>query len=156
MGSLLGRRVPNSFARSMPPSSRSAAFRQHLRRGSTAIALAAIACGQLHDHAARGDSAERVAHIDSSGKREGVVAGAPAPAKSVSPAAESAAVLDQAYQAARSAINAEAYALDTLPVIARHSPDYARRFDALRHSTATDDSLRRARDRERALAAKGR
>ncbi len=131
-------------------------MRQHFRRGSAAVALAAIACGKLHDHAARGDSAERVAHIDSSGKRESVVAGGASPTHSPSPAAESAVVLDHAYQAARSAINAEAYALDTLPVIARHSPDYARRFDALRHATATADSLRGARDRERALAAKKR
>ncbi len=85
-----------------------------------------------------------------------MVAGRASPAPSLSPAAESAVVLDQAYQTARSAINAEAYALDTLPVIARHSPNYARRFDALRHATATADSLRRARDHERALAAKGR
>jgi hypothetical protein len=140
----------------MPVSSRSAALRQRFRCGSAAVALAAIACGQLRDHAARGDSAERVAHIDSSGRREGVVAGAASATNSLSPAAESAVVLDQAYQAARSAINAEAYALDTLPVTARHSPDYARRFDALRHATASADSLRRARDRERALAAKGR
>ncbi len=78
------------------------------------------------------------------------------PAKPRSPAAESAAVLDQAFQTARSAINAEAYALDTFPVIERHSSDYARRFDALRRATLSADSLRRARDHERALAARGR
>jgi len=74
----------------------------------------------------------------------------------LSPAAESAATLDKAFQAARATINAEAYALDTLPVTARHSADYARRFDALRHATLAADSLRRARDHERALAAKGK
>ena len=79
-----------------------------------------------------------------------------APTTLLSPAAESAAALDKTYQAARAAVNAEAYALDTFPVIARHSPDYARRFDALRRATLAADSLRRARDKERKLAAKGR
>jgi hypothetical protein len=114
-----------------------------------------MACGQLRDHAARGGSGER-AHIDGSGSHDTVLPVRAVPVKPRSPAAESAAVLDQAFQAARSAINAEAYALDTFPVLARHSSDYARRFDALRGATLSADSLRRARDHERALAAKGR
>jgi hypothetical protein len=97
-----------------------------------------------------------VAHIDSSGRGHTVVAGSTSPSKPLSPAAESALVLDRAYQAARAAINAEAYALDSLPVAARYSSDYAQRFDALRRATLTADSLRRARDRQRALLAKGR
>ena len=114
-----------------------------------------IACGRLGDHGGRGDTAERVAHNDSSGEGHTVVGDKQIPTKSLSPAAESAAALDKAFQAARAAINAEAHALDTLPVVARHSSDYARRFDSLRHATLAADSLRRARDRERKLAAKG-
>jgi hypothetical protein len=67
-------------------------------------------------------------------------------------AAESAAALDRTYQALRATINTEAYALDTLPVAMRRSTAYAQRFDALRRLTLQADSLRAARDRERAKA----
>jgi hypothetical protein len=73
----------------------------------------------------------------------------------LSAAAESAAALDRAFQAARLAINAEGYALDTLPATARRSPDYARRFDALRRASLHADSLRRARDQKRQVAGGG-
>jgi hypothetical protein len=73
----------------------------------------------------------------------------------LAPAAESAAALDRAFQDARASINAEAHAMDTLPVATRHTSEYARRFDALRHATLHADSLRRARDHWRAALRTG-
>jgi hypothetical protein len=68
----------------------------------------------------------------------------------MSPAAESAAALDHAFQAARAMINAEGHALDTLPIALRQTAAYGQRFDALRRAMLHADSLRRARDRWRA------
>jgi hypothetical protein len=85
---------------------------------------------------------------------EGGRSSAPTVAPSMSPAAESAVALDRAFQTARAAINAEGSALDTLPVSARRTTGYAQRFDALRRAMLHADSLRRARDRWRAKAAR--
>jgi len=89
---------------------------------------------------------------------EGGTTGAPAipPAAppALSPAAESAAVFDQRFQAVRSTVNAEALALDTLPSAARLTPAYGARYDSLRRLTLHADSLRRTRDRWRAMAVK--
>jgi hypothetical protein len=72
----------------------------------------------------------------------------------MSPAAESAAVFAQWYDAARETINAAARALDTLPPAARFTAAYAARFDSIRVLTRHADSLRTARDRWRRAAAR--
>jgi hypothetical protein len=120
-----------------------------------AVVLLAIACGHVGDRAAaHGDAGGRRTRIDSSGARSAVEGIESRSATSVlsASAAESAAALDRAYQAVRATINAEAYALDTLPVATRHTTAYAQRFDAMRRATLHADSLRAARDRERAKA----
>jgi hypothetical protein len=119
-----------------------------------AVALLAIACGHVGDRAgAHGDAGGRSARIDSSGAHS-AVEGMQLGPRSVAPstAAESAAALDRTYQTLRTTINAEAYALDTLPVAARRTAVYAQRFDTLRRMTLHADSMRAARDRERARA----
>jgi hypothetical protein len=72
----------------------------------------------------------------------------------MSPAAESAWVSGQRFQAARAAANAAAAALDTLPPSARFTAAYAARFDSIRVLTLHADSLRTARDRWRRAAAR--
>jgi hypothetical protein len=79
---------------------------------------------------------------------------APAASIPLSPAAESATVIGQRFQAAREAVNAAAIALDTLPPSARFTPAYAARFDSIRVLTLHADSLRSARDRWRHAAAR--
>ena len=120
-----------------------------------AVALLAIACGHVGDRGAtRGDAGGQGTRIDSSGART-VVEGVAAPSATLAPrpsAADSADRLDRAYQAERASINAEAFALDTLPIATRRSTAYARRFDALRRATLHADTLRAKRDRERAKA----
>ena len=124
-------------------------FCRHLKR-CAATAILAAACGCHDSHGTVQDAnRNQPTHPDSSGGPGSVVAAPP-----LSPPAESAATLDQAFQAARSAINAEAYALDTLPQAARRTPEYARRFDALRRASLHADSLRRARDKLRARLAR--
>jgi hypothetical protein len=76
------------------------------------------------------------------------------PSPVVSPPAESAAVFDQRFQAARVRVNAATHALDTLPPAARLTAGYAARYDSLRVLTLRADSLRRARDRWRVVAAR--
>jgi hypothetical protein len=78
----------------------------------------------------------------------------PAASTPLSPAAESATVIAQRFQAARAAVNAAAISLDTLPPSARFTPAYAARFDSIRVLTLHADSLRSARDRWRRAAAR--
>jgi hypothetical protein len=147
----------DSFGRSMPVSPPRAAERDFRRCSSIAVALLAIACGHIGDRSgAPSDAGGRGARIDSSVAHsavEGTQRRSAMPARA-SAAADSAAALDRAYQTVRTTINAEAYALDTLPIAARRTAAYAQRFDALRRLTLHADTLRAARNRERARAQK--
>lgn len=80
----------------------------------------------------------------------------PRPAAASSPAglaADSAARLDALFQERRTAVNRDARALDGSG-LDRRSADYAARYDELRRRTVAAESLRAARDAQRARAAK--
>lgn len=62
-------------------------------------------------------------------------------------ALDSIAALDARFQQERAALNAEALALRSRD---RHSPEYAKRFDAWHRRAVAADSIRALRDRMRA------
>ena len=154
-----------SFAGLMPRRMPARATRRHVRRHRVAGLLAACIAGCVASAACSGSrdragTPDIVARLDSSaprtpveGGKTGGVAGTAAPDPPVvTPAAESARVIDERFQALRSRVNAEARALDTLPPATRLTPAYAARYDSLRAMTLHADSLRQSRDRWRAVA----
>jgi hypothetical protein len=167
-----------SFAAQMPGDVvRVGAIYRHVRRPCAVVWLVIAACTSTHD---RSGPPGVGAHLDSSAPSPPVegtgtstsaapstrtspaaapaTKGPPAPVSpagpGASPAAESARVIGQRFEAARGTANAAAISLDTLPPSARFTAAYAARFDSIRALTRHADSLRTARDRWRKKAAR--